>query len=138
MIDVSLGNEQSKPLVSGTTQKPSREATYEVQLWIGDVAQVQIDDKQESLFEVMHLDFDRFVDRIAALIKGQNWIGTAPKTKLFRTRGVRNRGDGDRAIQRENRSGTWENVEGDNVAELLSVLSFRLVDECVDDSALYS
>jgi len=138
MIDVSLDREQSRPVSARTTAHPSREVIYTAQVWIGDVAQVELDDEQQSVYETMHLDFDRFVDRVAYLIEQQTWIGTTPKVKLARARGSGAGADGDREVQRENLSATWENNEGDNVASLLSRLTFRLVDECPDDSALYA
>lgn len=135
LISVTRSTGQSNPKVVNR-QRPSREAQYNVQIEIADEALVQSDDNtaDAEMYETMHEDFDLFADRIAALIENQNFIGSSPiRFKLLRLNG-----EGDRAIARDDLSGTWEDSEGNGWATLYSMLTFTMIDECDDDTALYS
>ena len=117
---------------SPTVRHPKRRAPYQIRIEITDQAIVRSDDNQA--YEQSHKDFRLFIDRIVNLIRTQTWIGTSPKTQLNRSAGV-----DDRVIRKQNLSGTWQDVEKNWWATLHSVLSFELIDGCVDtsDESLY-
>lgn len=115
---------------TSTVQKPTPQAEYEVQLEVSDEALVQIGDLEA--YETMHLDFDRFTDRLVDLIREQSWFGSDPKRKLKRAAGEQ-----DRRVEKSNLSGTFVDTENNSTATLYCQIRFTLVEECVDRSKLY-
>lgn len=122
-------SEKTNPTISRTTRAGTRTTRYPILIEIADEAIVQVGD--EEAYETMHNDFRTFCDRLVDLIEQQNFIGTEPKAKLERNPA------NDRAVEKRNLSGTWEDTESNNWASLYAQLSFTLIDECIDTSALY-
>lgn len=121
--------EKTNPTSARTTQSGRRMTRYPILIELADEAIYQVGD--DEAYETMHNDFRTFCDRLVDLIEKQNFIGTEPKAKLERNL------NNDRAIEKRNLSGTWEDTESNNWASLYAQLSFALVDECIDTSTLY-
>lgn len=130
LIYVTDAREGSKPTKSRTTQRPTRNAYYDIQIEISDQAMVQIGEDQP--YDTLHNDFRRLCDRTVHLIEQQNFIGTSPKVKLLRREGE------DRWFTKLNLSGTWQDTESQNWAALYSQIRFTVIDECIDNDGLYS
>ena len=96
--------------------------------------QAIVSSTDDEAYEQAHSSFRLLVDRINNLIRTQTWIGSAPKTALSRSAGI-----DDRAIQKDNLSGTWQDAEENLWATLHCQLKFELVDMCTDtsDGSLY-
>jgi len=106
--------ERSKPTSSTTTQRPTREAFYPIQIEVSDFAFMQAGD--ENAYDTMHNDFRLLCDRMADLIEAQNWIGDSPKTTLLRAPGPE-----DRLIEKFNLSSEGYEIESELTAEALKM-----------------
>lgn len=125
------GDERSQPTAAGTSRQPSRRTTYPIRIEITDEGAYQRGEDQP--YEQSHQDHRLFCDRLVDLIESQEWIGTAPKLMLERDQGRAN----DRAINKQNLSGSWEDVEGNWWATLHTQINFVLVDNCASTDGLY-
>lgn len=107
-----------------TTRHPTSMAEYDINIIVADEAIMRIG--EEHHYEGMQEDFDEFIDRLVALIRDQNWIGSSPKLQL-----KRQPGEGDRQIGRTELSGTVLDTEKNEWAGLYAILRFTLEDKCV-------
>jgi len=119
---------------SAVTRRAPRVAEYNIVVHIEDYAVSS--QNEDELYEAAHSDFDLFVDRIASLIESKTGFADDISGTVFKLR--RNPGGSDRAISRENGMQGWFDSAEVFHAMLTSQIRFILVDECVDDSALYS
>lgn len=112
----------------GTTKRlaPSQ-TTYSVVIEISDYAVSSSGENQ--MFEKMDGDFQVFTDRIIALLRADYRIVDALSNKEYVL-------DQDRTINKSNLSNIWEDAANYH-AMLYSRITFRLIDECTNDSTLY-
>lgn len=115
-----------------TVQKPRPMARYDVQMEISDEALVQTMDARTGAYETMAMDFDKFIGRLCALIRGVNFVDGDNILRL-----KRGTGENDRRIDRNDLSGNYRNTENEEVALLYTMLRFSLEEQCVDTSRLY-
>jgi len=125
------GDETSQPTAATTTKAPSRRAVYSIRLEITDQGEWR--EGEDNAYEESHLDHRKLCDRIAALIEGETWIGTAPKLELLRDQGRA----ADRAIRRQDLSGVWRDTANNWWATLHTQLNFTLIEGCVSHALLY-
>lgn len=136
VISITKPKETSIPPASRTVANPRTQVEYPVKIEIADEAIIQSADGEEDneAYEKMDLDFQKLCDRIVKLFKDQvSGFGTLG----LRLKRAPSDAD-DRQIQKTNLSGTWKDTEGTSYASLYCQINFILVDQCVDDSALYS
>lgn len=110
----------------------ARAVEYNMLIHVEDYALAVTGD--DELFETAQSNFDKFVDRIVKLIKDQTWIGTDPRYKLIGSIDA----TGDRRVLRSDSLQAWYDEAEQYHAMLTSQIRFTLIDECVDDTALYA
>lgn len=117
---------------TANSNQPPRAAEYNILVHIEDYA-VSVSGEDE-LYETAQQNFDKFVDRVVKLIKDQAWIGTDPRYRLPRAPDAAS----DRRVVRSDSLQAWYDEAEQYHAMLTSQIRFVLLDECVDDSALYA
>jgi hypothetical protein len=124
--------ERSKNAGVANASMPPRAAEYNIVIHVEDYA-ISVAGEDE-LFETAQANFDKFVDRVVKLIKEQAWIGTSPRYRLPRDAAP----EADRRVLRSDSLQAWYDDAEQYHAMLTSQIRFTLIDECVDDTALYT
>lgn len=117
-----------------TVPNPKGWTDYRMLIEVYDEASIQ--DGDDEAYETMTGDFDRFVDRIEALLRGVPYKTGIGETRLNLKKAAGG-GENDRVISRADLSGTWKDTESTNVAWLYAQLEFTLTEQCDDATSLY-
>lgn len=106
-------------------------AEYDVGIQLGDVASIQPGDVNP--YETCHDDFRRVRDRLVKLLRDDTkWFPNEDANPRFRIRV--SEGEQDRRFEVRNENFTFGDVESNEYAMLFSLISFTLVDHCVNNS----
>jgi len=107
---------------------------YEIELHVVDLAFPQPDDPAQTPYETMHQDFRKLCGRLVLLIRETTtwWPNStaSPKFELLKSN------SNDRVVNVDNRAAWYDDGAG-AYPVLFSVISFTLVEECVDTGSLY-
>ena len=103
------------------------QSSYSVVIEVSDYAVA--DNSEDQIFEKMDGDFQIFTDRIIALLRTDYKLVDPDTNKEYVL-------DRDRTINKSNLSNIWEDAAQYH-AMLYARITFRLYDECTDDSSLY-
>lgn len=116
----------------GQMANPPRSAVYQTQVWLAGNGVIE-PEYEDNPYELAHRNFRLFGDRVAYLIESQSgWVNdpiTGIAFQLTRQTGQ------DRAITKQNEITPNET---NNIVGLLTILSFRLTQNCNQSDGLYA
>lgn len=118
----------NRPKFGNTSGMAPSEAKYEVMIEIADY--VIGTTTEDELFEKMDGDFQLFTDRLVSLLRETRWIEDLESKSMFRL-------NNERSMIKNNVGSGWEEASQYH-AMLYSRITFQLLEECTDDSKLYS
>lgn len=112
--------------------KPIRQAIYQTQIWLAGSGTIE-PKYEDHPYELAHRNFRLFGDRIVNLLENQGWMPDPVTSQRFE---IQRQIGQDRAINKRNEIDPPSSTAS-VIAGLLSVIDFRLAQNCGSESSLY-